>query len=823
MSDLNSNKNASQLPLDTWLFLDNNLYGRLFAADSDKKDNDHMVETSANPDGSDKYQWKIYQRAGNYFLLNKKYGFLFAADTDKYDNDHVVECAPDKTDLAQVPESKKWQWQITPLQHGLGWLIGNGAYGQMFSANGDKKGDDHVVEASPSSPSLNQSAAKWVWQIVPVESSQPTIELMHLDTPQYGHLFAAASDKKGSDHLVETRQGDGEDIVGDKYDWRLYWLDGQLYIQNKAYGFLFAADSDKDGDNFILECDPDVITLKQAINKGSGNGKWRWFMFDDKLVNMKHGQVFATDKAVYGNDHGVRANPNRYTDLSSEPGYQWRSSPADPNQMFESGWMRLHNAEQNGDMFGADSDKKGSDHIVEVSPEKTGDSDKWYWKLYRYQGKDYLCNKKHGFLFAADGDKYNDDHVAECDPSVTDITVVLKKGMANSKWQWHVSRLNDRFQIQNLSYGTLFTASGDKFGNDHVVETNPNNKVIGTNKAAWQLFAFNDNKEINSLDRVLRPASNCDWMSTLPDATYLTDIALPGTHDSAAILRFGRSLYATQNLSLTEQLESGIRLFDIRLQVKSGNTPGSYEFNTCHGNIGSAINLNVYQTLQSALDESIQFLNEHGREALVMSLKIDDFKVPDKDRDEALKALKNFIDRYPRLWATPNKLTLGNARGRVLLLNRISNSTTFGAPVSWSDNTTGQTIQPPQSTATRDYQGYVQDQYQASSESEKWTHFETAISHKPDAGLLLNFASAIQMAVFGVYIQPNFLNYLGKLNQRPSRDKMGWSLWDYPNWSYPITGSDQLAYATVTDLIIDSNFGYSRYSSAFEVNMKEDL
>lgn len=47
--------------LNKWVYIENQRWGRMFAASGDKQGSDHMVETDVIPHNNDKYKWKIYQ------------------------------------------------------------------------------------------------------------------------------------------------------------------------------------------------------------------------------------------------------------------------------------------------------------------------------------------------------------------------------------------------------------------------------------------------------------------------------------------------------------------------------------------------------------------------------------------------------------------------------------------------------------------------------------------------------------------------------------------------------------------------------------------
>ncbi|MUZ75220.1 hypothetical protein GOZ90_21250 [Agrobacterium vitis] len=309
------------------------------------------------------------------------------------------------------------------------------------------------------------------------------------------------------------------------------------------------------------------------------------------------------------------------------------------------------------------------------------------------------------------------------------------------------------------------------------------------------------------------------WLSELPGDLFLDQINLPGTHDSAAINPDMHTLYACHYTSLTAQMQSGVRLFDIRISVREADD--TFTFVTCHGSIGSTVHLNEFQTLQSALDEFQGFLALNATEFLAVSLKIDAWNnVSPAQQPDALNALAALLGPYPVL-AQAAMPTLDQARGRMYLLNRINNEQRFGAPISWTDNTTGQLCAP---TPGRDFELYVQDQFKglptfgATEEKfEVWEAALAAINPPPVDGqprrLLLNYASATYFGVIGIYIMQDVLNYLGDANLAPDDMHLGWSLFDYEETAYPLSTGGR---ATVVLLFISSNANYWNYPRPFQ-------
>lgn len=57
---------------------------------------------------------------------------------------------------------------------------------------------------------------------------------------------------------------------------------------------------------------------------------------------------------------------------------------------------------------------------------------------------------------------------------------------------------------------------------------------------------------------------NNAWMKRLSNQKNIDTISIPGTHDSASF--YGGDIVQTQSMSITSQLNSGVRFLDIRLR-----------------------------------------------------------------------------------------------------------------------------------------------------------------------------------------------------------------------------------------------------------------
>jgi hypothetical protein len=305
----------------------------------------------------------------------------------------------------------------------------------------------------------------------------------------------------------------------------------------------------------------------------------------------------------------------------------------------------------------------------------------------------------------------------------------------------------------------------------------------------------------------LRDPAN--WMSDIGDDIYLDTVNIPGTHDSAAINTLVHTPYACHYKTLTEQMNEGIRFFDIRIKVKGKQPNGDYKFVTCHGDFGD----NEYQSLRSALDEFKNFLNTHLRETLILSVKIDDWNGYENDKINVLPGLHWWFGTWFQTIKFDTKPQMRDVRGKVCLFNRVGGyESGFGPKAVWKNAT------PFEETTIGSTRFIVQDKYEDLSffnpEQEKCDLVFGLMEQHKFNGIALNFASAITDILTGVYIAPLFLNKLGQTSRRGRISDFGWILFDYEDSRFNTSNYGEI---TVIDLILDSNFSYENFQNKFEI------
>ena len=174
-------------------------------------------------------------------------------------------------------------------------------------------------------------------------------------------------------------------------------------------------------------------------------------------------------------------------------------------------------------------------------------------------------------------------------------------------------------------------------------------------------------------------ARNPQWMLTIGAGKKLTELSLPGTHDSGTYPGVGGEIAQTQTMTIREQLDSGIRYLDIRLKyydrfaLRNCNdtyTSANCEMLVFHGGV------NMFLPFETGvLRPTLAFLKANPSELVVMRIAKE---TADCDCNPAF-ALDALLDReavldgvatgqkysdylLPSTCPAPDALTLGPVR-----------------------------------------------------------------------------------------------------------------------------------------------------------------
>ncbi|MFQ7233285.1 MAG: phosphatidylinositol-specific phospholipase C, partial [Enterococcus hulanensis] len=193
-----------------------------------------------------------------------------------------------------------------------------------------------------------------------------------------------------------------------------------------------------------------------------------------------------------------------------------------------------------------------------------------------------------------------------------------------------------------------------------------------------------------------------NWMDQLPDGIKLSQLSLPGTHNSAAThgvkipiwgKDYGKCQLGPYDKVIENQLKMGVRYLDIRCRYENENS-----FTIYHGPL--------YQNLSfdDVLNSCNTFLVKHPRETIFMRVKQENTS----ESDETFKnTFLSYVNRYPNLFWDNNGQNnqdprLKDTRGKLVVLYDL-NGLNFGLAYN------------------RGFE--IQDRYDTSSANDKWESF----------------------------------------------------------------------------------------------------
>ena len=158
--------------------------------------------------------------------------------------------------------------------------------------------------------------------------------------------------------------------------------------------------------------------------------------------------------------------------------------------------------------------------------------------------------------------------------------------------------------------------------------------------------------------------NGANWMSSLCSDLPITAVNMLGTHDSATKhIRF-KPICNTQNLTIEEQLQIGVRYLDMRFELKDGRKlVAVHSIADCKKERGlKAADLTAADTVNI----KGSFLKENPGETILFQLKED-------DGDAGIALFGEFYAQCIRgreeLWYLENRIpALGEVRGKIVLL-----------------------------------------------------------------------------------------------------------------------------------------------------------
>lgn len=229
-----------------------------------------------------------------------------------------------------------------------------------------------------------------------------------------------------------------------------------------------------------------------------------------------------------------------------------------------------------------------------------------------------------------------------------------------------------------------------------------------------------------------------NWITPLDDNIYVSQISIPGTHDAATGDGTFFALGQTQELTLDQQFEIGIRAFDLRPAVRNN------DLILCHGMVATTF------AWDQVMERFKYYLSEHPGEFIIALIRHED----EYDNNNAnwgsimqgkLESLKAVINPKTNESYTADfkpDLTVGELRGKILFLCRDwtkynNDGPVVGGYTGWSHSPSGSEV----SIYSRTVKGTmnIQDCYAPSEDGQskiyntskfpeiKWTGIKTLL------------------------------------------------------------------------------------------------
>ena len=164
-------------------------------------------------------------------------------------------------------------------------------------------------------------------------------------------------------------------------------------------------------------------------------------------------------------------------------------------------------------------------------------------------------------------------------------------------------------------------------------------------------------------------ANNPDWMARVSGANKVSELSLPGTHDTMSIK--SGDIWQNQTMTLSQQLKSGLRVFGMRTRhINDG-------FRMHHGMIAQDTYFN------EVLADIESFLAAHPSETVLFRLRSEHSSENNtRSYEETLKSyLANTTRRYTGASDNP---TLDEIRGKFVILQEFGGAD-YGIPYSGLD------------------------------------------------------------------------------------------------------------------------------------------
>lgn len=259
-----------------------------------------------------------------------------------------------------------------------------------------------------------------------------------------------------------------------------------------------------------------------------------------------------------------------------------------------------------------------------------------------------------------------------------------------------------------------------------------------------------------------------NWMKSLPNSALITSVNIPGTHDSGThrVTPFTGIYAQCQSKSITDQLNSGIRYLDLRIDEKGIIN---------HAGISCWKSLFKRLYISDVENYISEFLKKNPSETVIVQIK-------SEGDGDCINVVNNKLVKSAFCY-TGNKnireLTLGDLRGKFVIFSRQSEINNAYNYYSWEDNVSFCNIWLDRQ------KGYLQDKYNNSipGKKESINNFYTKIWQDQDVDKkpVLNFTSFTKIPIPLSVLYSGINDYMSKYIDSNNNKKFGFVLMDNPS------------------------------------------
>lgn len=240
--------------------------------------------------------------------------------------------------------------------------------------------------------------------------------------------------------------------------------------------------------------------------------------------------------------------------------------------------------------------------------------------------------------------------------------------------QWRFERQsNGTYLIINRNSGLYLSLEGtpsNTEGHKFAQNSTPmywDMEIVGVDNYGADGTAF-DYSVVNQYSSF--PGAN--WMKDLSDSAKLTELSIPGTHDSGTCHTYGdiepqTSFTACQQYYIREQLAAGARFFDIRMGIDGVSELDPY---INHGGTVCETENGLTLQLSQVISYFRRFLDANPSEFVIMLASHSG-----GDTKNQANSLHKYIEQYPDLFyiqADNTIPTVGELRGKIYLMHRLN-------------------------------------------------------------------------------------------------------------------------------------------------------